>query len=251
MIIDAPCVEQIPSLRALWKEAFGDSDAFLDTFFATAFRTERCRCITIEHQVVAALYWFHCEYGENRIAYVYAIATAKSYRGQGLCRALMNDTHALLQKQGYAGAVLVPGEASLFDFYRKIGYETCSTVSDIHCEAAENPVAVRRIDKETYAQLRRQFLPDGSVIQERENLDFLETGATLWAGDHVLLAARTDQTVLHGIELLGDATCAAGLITALGCQTGVFRTPGPDRPFAMYLPLKPGPSPRYFGLAFD
>ena len=37
MIIKPPSKEEIPQLRTLWQEAFGDSDAFLDIFFSNAF----------------------------------------------------------------------------------------------------------------------------------------------------------------------------------------------------------------------
>ena len=37
MIIKAPQVSNIPALRALWKDAFGDTDTVLDAFFQTAF----------------------------------------------------------------------------------------------------------------------------------------------------------------------------------------------------------------------
>ena len=60
MIIDHPTTTQIPQLRSLWKEAFGDSDAFLDIFFQRAFSPQRCCCVTQGDAVVAALYWFDC-----------------------------------------------------------------------------------------------------------------------------------------------------------------------------------------------
>ena len=55
MNIDVPRKGQIPALRALWREAFGDSDAFLDTFFATGFSPDRCRCIVEGGEAQAAL----------------------------------------------------------------------------------------------------------------------------------------------------------------------------------------------------
>ena len=78
----------------LWKEAFGDSDAFLDDFDRTAFSPERYCAIIIESEVVSALYFFDCEYEGGRLAYIYAVATAKDYRGQGLCRKLLDDLKA-------------------------------------------------------------------------------------------------------------------------------------------------------------
>ena len=92
MNIDKPNPTQIPALRNLWKEAFGDTDAFLDTFFSTAFSEERCRLVTIEVDVAAALYWFDCLYMDQSAAYSYAVATATAYRGQGICHKLMADT---------------------------------------------------------------------------------------------------------------------------------------------------------------
>ena len=56
MIIKQPAKEQIPQLRKLWQEAFGDTDAFLDIFFSAAFDAERCRCVMTQGQVAAALY---------------------------------------------------------------------------------------------------------------------------------------------------------------------------------------------------
>ena len=120
MTIDSPKIDQLPQLRALWKEAFGDTDAYLDSFFTLGFSPERCRCMTEDGQVSAALYWFDCSCQGARLAYLYAVATAENRRGVGLCRLLMDNTHAHLKKAGYAGAILVPASASLRQMYEKI-----------------------------------------------------------------------------------------------------------------------------------
>ena len=77
MTIDLPKPGQIPQLRQLWQEAFGDSDAFLDSFFSLSFAPERCRCVTEENHVTAALYWFDCSCHGGKMAYLYAVATGK------------------------------------------------------------------------------------------------------------------------------------------------------------------------------
>lgn len=253
MIIDVPRIEDIGGLRTLWKEAFGDTDAFLDTFFKTAFDPQRCRCVILGGRVVASLYWFDCTFDNNRIAYLYAIATAEDCRGQGLCHQLMDTVHAVLRRQGYAGAMLVPGSESLFEFYRRMGYEVCSKIGEYRCKAADRPITVTRIDRETYARLRREWLPSGGVVQEKENLAFLETSAVFYTGDGFLLAAQKHGDTLRGIELLGNYTAGAGIVRALECQNGIFRIPAGETPFAMYRPLDGSisPTPTYFGLAFD
>ena len=103
MRIDQPAPTHIPALRQLWQEAFGDSDAFLDGFFDTAFSPDRCLCV-FEEDLAAAVYWFDCRFAGRKIAYLYALATKKSHRGRGIARALMEETVARLQKTGYAGA---------------------------------------------------------------------------------------------------------------------------------------------------
>ena len=253
MIIDAPTAAQLPALRSLWREAFGDTEEFLDAFKATALSADRCRCAVADGALAGALYWFDCFCQGKRLAYLYAVATAKAFRGRGICHALMEDTHRHLERLGYQGTVLVPGEAELFRLYVEMGYRTCSTLRSFLCGAGPEDAALYRIDTDEYARLRRQFLPAGGVIQEKESLDFLATQASFYAGTGFLLAARREGDRLNGIELLGNSEAAPGIVEALGCAEGTFRTPGPGQPFAMYRPLgenAPEP-PTYFGLAFD
>ena len=251
MTIDAPQDIHIPALRQLWKQAFGDSDAFLDGFFSTGYAPERCRILALDGRLAAALYWFDCEWDGHRLAYLYAVATDKAFQGQGFCRALMEDTHRHLRDLDYDGVVLVPGSDNLFRLYEKLGYRTCSTVREFSCPAATEPVALRMLSTDEYAALRRRFLPLGGIIQEKETLVFLQTFADFYAGDNLLLAAYRDGAQLIVSELLGDIHAAGSIVKALGCSDGRFRTPGIGKPFAMFRPLSDCPAPSYFGLALD
>ena len=60
MTINNPTPSQEPQLWALWREAFGDSEEFLNQFIATAYRSDRCLCAVEDGKVVSAAYWFHC-----------------------------------------------------------------------------------------------------------------------------------------------------------------------------------------------
>lgn len=252
MKIDAPPISYFPALRSLWREAFNDTEEFLNAFFDTAFHADRCRCVTIDDKVTAALYWFDCVHMGRHIAYLYAVATANEFRGQGICHKLMENTHRHLAGLGYEGVILVPGNEQLFPFYSSMGYQTCCQLRKFRCSGATEQIPLWQIEKNEYARLRRQLLPEGGVIQENENLDFLQTQATFYAGQAFLLAACESKDVLYGVELLGDETAAPKIVYTLGYAQGSFRTPGKGTPFAMYLPLgECKPSPSYFGLAFD
>ena len=240
----------ITDLKGLWMEAFGDPAPFVDGFFRTGYDPDRCRVLYENGKLAAALYWFDCQWDGRKLAYIYAVATKQELRGRGLCRRLMEQTHRHLQALGYAGAVLVPGEASLFSFYEAMGYEICSTVGEFTCRAAA-PLALRRVDAGEYARLRKSLLPAGGVVQEGAVLNFLATYASFWAGENCLLAASVQENTVYVQEYLGSADLAPAVTGALGGEKGVFRTPGTDRPFAMYHALHSSAAPTYFGLALD
>lgn len=252
MKIDFPLPSQHDALAALWQEAFGDSEEFIDGFFCTGFSPARCRCVTEDGTLIGALYWFDVQYLKRRYAYVYAVAVAAAHRGSGIGAALMADTHAHLKLRGYEGVLLMPQEENLRQFYAKLGYTDCTRISHLSCTAAAAAVELRRIDRDEFARLRRTYLPEGGAIQEEENIAYLEMMAFFYAGSDFLLAARKDGAYLEGLELLGNTAAAAGILTALHCADGHFRIPGSDCPEAMCLPLvKNATPPTYLGLVFD
>lgn len=238
-------------LKKLWAKAFGDSEEAIDCFFSTGYAPERCRYLEEDGGVTAALYWMDAECKGRKFAYIYGVATDPEHRGEGLCRKLMGKTHEVLQKQGYAGAVLMPAETGLRQMYAKLGYRECSTISEFDCKAG-TAEEVRSVDREEYARLRREYLPEGGLIQEKENLAYLQTYAALYAGKDFVLAAVHGDNKLFGMELLGNTAAAPGILKAMGYEEGTFRTPGEGTAFGMAISLDDSVElPTYLGLAFD
>lgn len=255
MTIDHPETQTVPALRQLWKDTFGDSDAFLDAFFTTAYSPDRCLCVTREGELLAAVYWLDgAAYGE-KLAYLYALAVRSDHRGKGIGSRLMEHTHALLEERGYRGVLLVPQEDRLVSLYSRLGYRNGTMLGEFSCTAgiASIYTPMKRVSGREYAQLRRRFLPKGAVLQEGESMAFLQTQAELYAGENWLLAVRREKDSLTGLELLGDVDCAPRILRAFRRRRGTFRTPGGDRPFTMFRPLTDTPAqpPTYFAFAFD
>lgn len=238
-------------LKELWGLAFGDTPEMIDLFFSTAYAPQRCRYLAEGETAVAALYWLDATYRGQKFAYIYGVATHPEHRGKGLCRKLMETTHQDLAKLGYTGAVLMPAQTDLRGMYAKMGYRECSTLEEFSCRAGAS-VDVRAIGAEEYARLRRAFLPEGGLIQEGENIAYLQTYAALYAGKDFLLAAVHEKDRLFGLELLGNKDAAPGILKAMGYETGTFRTPGDGMPFAMGIAFKDNAEmPSFLGLAFD
>lgn len=231
--------------KALWAAAFGD-DGWIDSFFRTAYRPENTLAIFREGQLAAGLAWMQTSCQGRKLAYLYAVATAPEYRHQGLCQELMAKTQEVLTSRGYDGSVLVPADDDLRRMYAGMGYRNFGGVENLTLPAG-TPVPLWEVTPEEYAALRRKYLPVGGIVQEDGAIEYLAESAKLYAGNGFLLTATQDEPM----ELLGDASQAAGILGALGKDRGTFRLPG-AAPFAMFRPICDDSwTPAYFGLAFE
>lgn len=236
---------------ALWQQAFGDSEAFIEGFFRTGFSPERCRFLEKDGALAAILYWFECQWDGKKVAYIYAVATERNFRGQGLCRQLMEDTHRHLRCLGYAGATLVPGDAGLFQMYEKLGYRGFCPMEHKCLLSGGQPVEVRCISPEQYAALAKEYLPVGSVVPGAEMLSFYATYGQFYAIDGGCFCAAREEDTVYIQEFLGDAGVLPGIGAALGVEKIQVRLPVGDKPFAMYHSFTDGALPEYLGIALD
>lgn len=248
MNINHPTLSQIPALRRLWKEAFGDYDRFLDAFFATAFDVQRC---LMAEPAEAACYWLDCACRGQKIAYLYAVATAKESRGRGLCRALMEKAKQVMTAQGYAGILLVPGSESLRQMYAKMGFANATTIHEFTLPASY-PQIPEKLTAQEYAAARQALFPEGTAVEGPEFLAFLATQAEFYRlGDTVCAAIRGANRMFLP-ELLGKPAHAAAIAASMDCTSVTLRTPGPGANWAMYCPLTDGaPTPTHFSFALD
>lgn len=236
---------------ALWQQAFGDSQEFIDGFFRSGYSQDRCQFLEEDGRLAAILYWFDCLWNGRKVAYLYAVATDKAFRGQGLCRQLLADTHRHLQSLGYDGAALVPGDAGLFQMYEKLGYRGFCPMERKSLLSGGAPVNLRTITPVEYAQLAKGWMPAGSVIPGAEMLTFYETYGQFYAFDGGCLCAAREKDTLYIQEYLGDPAALPGIGAALGAETVQVRLPGKGMPFAMYHSFKEQAMPEYLGIALD
>lgn len=249
MIIDNPNPGHIPALRRLWQQAFGDSDALLDSFFETGFSCDRCRCVYFEGEPVAAVYFFDCQWQEKKLAYLYALAVEQGQRKQGLSRLLLADTHALLQQMGYQGAVMEPATEKLTEYYCRLGYRVFGGRQELRCAAGDSPVPCNQLGELGYEQARRTLLPESGISQEGAFTAFLHTQADFYGGDGFVAAVSRENRAV--VEYLGDHQMLPGFLKEIEVENAAVRLPG-GAPNAVYLDFfGSGEIPTYFGLPMD
>ena len=147
---DFPALTNIPDLRQVWKESFGDDEIFLDDFFSAAFLPDHCRCVLDGDRAVAAVYWMDCTCDGHRLAYIYALAVRPDHRGQGMSRYLMADARNILTARGYEGILLVPGDGGLREMYRAMDFTDCTSIREYVCGSVSGVVDIHSVTRDEY-----------------------------------------------------------------------------------------------------
>ena len=228
--------DDIPALKALWKQAFGDTDAEIDSFFKTVYPEATGFCAEEDGAVIAMLFALPLTlaHGEEtqKAAYLYAVATDEAFRGRGVCRALMEFAERTLRKHYVSCLLLVPETEKLASYYETMGYALQTLRADAPQGAAavvtpQGAAAV--VTPQEYAGLRETLLFDvphtryskAQLDYAAEDLDFyrLEQGYALGCA-----AVRRAGQIVE--ELLPDARMLPALAAALGAGQYPVKTPG-------------------------
>lgn len=107
----------------LWKEAFGDSEEYIDFFHQTH---GSCQCLTHAEngRLASALYLIDGELCGKKGYYLFAAATFSAYRGNGCMAKLLEKAKRFAADNSKSFIALVPAEKSLFGYYSRFGYKT-------------------------------------------------------------------------------------------------------------------------------
>ncbi len=175
----------IPGFLPIWREAFGDSDASIEAFFAhfpgciSYAAEEDGKIVSMVHALPQLLS------PDTLAAYIYAVATDSAYRGRGLCAGLMAFAEEDLRRRGVQCTVLRPGEPSLFGFYEKMGY-----AADFTRNRSAFPGGTP-ISREDYAALRESLISVPHLIYDDRLLSYAETmyGLTFYRTETGIAAA--------------------------------------------------------------
>lgn len=138
--MDIRLLEQadIPQAKALWSEAFGDSDAFIDWYFANKVIPGNSlgmfdgRLVSVVHMIPVNV---RVQGKALKSAFIAGAATAKDRRGEGLMRTLLYESLKLMKRRGVTLTHLYPFKHS---FYENFGW---ATYSYAHFRSAEKRTA--------------------------------------------------------------------------------------------------------------
>lgn len=272
----------LPALKDLWKEAFGDGDAYIDFFQRNRFTPQNTLVLSADGVPVSMLTLLPAELltpnGSVPVRYVYAVATAKALRGRGLAGELLRHARQLADRSGQA-LVLVPSKERLFSYYEKHGFATAFYLKHLTWSAeelsdfiaADAPV-FSPIDSARYKQLRDAYYSrPGYLCWDRAAIDYsvrehLLTGgfcsAVDWRSERYALLYQVREQTLAVKETTLGATALAPVLGALARSTNCLRVqvrlpewfdaPAQRRAFGMLYARQPVVLPgAYLNLVLD
>lgn len=118
--------QDVLGLKQLWKESFGDEDAYIDSFFDMLYQDQHVLLEEKEGMLMGASFFLpgriFTEAGWQDIRYVYALAVAPEYRGQKIATKLLDEA----MKRYRTPLITEPADTALADkFYQPYGFQKC------------------------------------------------------------------------------------------------------------------------------
>lgn len=116
--------EDIPSLKTLWTETFGDSAELVDKFFELLPAMGTGLVAGLRGEIFGAAYVLEAELWvsgcfSKKIGYIYAVAVDKSARGCGIGAELVRACMRYCWENGIDICCTLPAEPSLYEWYEK------------------------------------------------------------------------------------------------------------------------------------
>lgn len=207
-----------PALGKLWRECFGDSDGFIEAFFAALDSIGGGMVAECDGCIAGAAYAI-CDAqlvlpGDTPlcVGYIYGVGVHDNYRSRGIGRAVTRAAKELALALGAQIISTLPAEDGLYPWYedvigvKKLMSRTCTNLS------SSPAVSVAPISASDYNARRESIcssLPHLSLsiaAMEFEAAFLREYGGGLFAvGDGAIAAAYVDNDRAVVRELLGAA----------------------------------------------
>ena len=122
-MIEFAGIEDKKELQSLWQMTFLEDSKVIENFFENIFSSVVTPVIRINNEIASSLFLLDCSIGSYKGKCVYCAMTKYSERGKGYMKKLLDFSYDYCINNGYDFLFLVPAEKSLFDYYKKCGFQ--------------------------------------------------------------------------------------------------------------------------------
>ncbi|MGL5015917.1 MAG: GNAT family N-acetyltransferase [Bacteroidales bacterium] len=196
----------------LWRDCFGDEIEFIDEFYNFAINKGYIHKHIIDNKLVGFLHLIPTSLLSNKGLmngyYLYSVATDPQWRGQGISSNLF---HSSIKSLDYSFIVTVPASESLFDFYKKQGFNTIIGKENI--EIKKEAILQKSSFNHNIVTLKASRLQDirskqlDTILWDDDHMEFMVTqaikdGAALWCWGNELNSYLWAQQINNKIIIL-------------------------------------------------
>lgn len=111
------------ALALMWQSVFLEDEEITEYFFNNIFGDSIVPVIRVDGEIVSSLFLLDCKIGKHKGKCVYCAMTKYAHRGKGYMETLLDYSYNFCLENGFDFLVLVPAEKSLFEYYKKCGFE--------------------------------------------------------------------------------------------------------------------------------
>ena len=122
-MIDFASIKDKKELHSLWQMTFLEDTQVIENFFENVFSSVVSPIIKVNGEIVSSLFLLDCNIGRYKGKCVYCAMTKYSERGKGYMKKLLDFSYNYCLDNGFDFLFLVPAEESLFEYYKKCGFE--------------------------------------------------------------------------------------------------------------------------------
>jgi len=213
----------VPTLKQLMNEVFGDDERFIHLFFKF-FYQNNCLVYELENKIVAMAFLLPAEFSINcashtkslqysmPVTYLYGCATAKSYQKQGFMTEIIHTAYNNICQNQEAGLFLRPATPTLFNYYQKLGfqnffYNQTVEIETAHYKQFSSPYHLILLSPDEYPKWRKLFLQEKTAILWGSSVfSFIQQDTDLQQGCFFRLENDTFETKGCGFFYLKDTT---------------------------------------------
>lgn len=198
----------IPLAKALWKQAFDDTDVFIDWYFANKVLPGQSIGI-FDRGLISVLHMLpftvSVQHRALPSAFIAGAATDNSRRGEGLMRTLLRESLALMMRRGILMTHLYPFNHG---FYERLGWAAYSHVRKQNITAAALSRRAEVLEttdasllEPLYTKMMRGF--DGYVIRSQREWDW-RLGELAVDGGKAALLIENDTAAAYMLYYVKD-----------------------------------------------
>ena len=173
-MVEFASIKNKKELQSLWQMTFLEDSSVIENFFENIFLSVVTPVIKVDNEIVSSLFLLDCNIGNYKGKCVYCAMTKYAYRGKGYMKKLLDFSYDYCKNNGFDFLFLVPAESSLFEYYKKCGFQEFG-IHRKHIFNENTPITKEKLEFDytiEFSQSIYEYWKNSCIIYGGEICDF-------------------------------------------------------------------------------